>query len=295
MSNPNKMIKYLKLFVVVLLIATACAKKEKETPGGMKYQVLKKGNGELPQKNQVISFDYLLKDSKDSVWTDTYSEGVPAASMVADSSKISEEDGMTQMFRMLSVGDSVTTTMTVGDFFRKLIKRPVPMGVDSSRTVTYTVTIREIFGTPEEYYDKRAIQVDERDNKRIVKFLTDNKINAQKDTSGLQFIIHNSAGKKKPAINNCVVVKYEGRFLNNGQIFDRAERVAFPLLGVIQGWQLGIPLLGVGDSGTFYIPSKLAYGPRGYPGAIPPDAILMFDVKLIDVKEEFDQEKRECK
>lgn len=289
------MIKYLNLFVIVLLVTASCAKKEKETPNGMKYQVLKSGDGTLPQKNQVIAFDYLLKDNKDSVWTNTYTDGVPAASMVADSSRIAEEDGMTQMFRMLSVGDSVTTSMTVGEFFRKLIRRPVPMGVDSSRTVTYTVSIREIFNTPEEYYNKRAVQVDQRDDKKIVKFLTDNKITAQKDTSGLQFVIHNSEGGTKPTVNNCVVVKYEGRFMNNGQIFDRAERVAFPLLGVIQGWQLGIPLLGVGDSGTFYIPSRLAYGPRGYPGAIPPDAILMFDVKLIEVKNEFDQETRSCK
>jgi len=90
-------------------------------------------------------------------------------------------------------------------------------------------------------------------------------------------------------------VKYEGRFLKTGEIFDKAERIAFPLNGVIAGWKLGIPMLGKGDSGTFYIPSKLAYGPQGYAGAIPPDAILIFNVTLLEVKREFDQATRTCK
>jgi FKBP-type peptidyl-prolyl cis-trans isomerase len=54
-------------------------------------------------------------------------------------------------------------------------------------------------------------------------------------------------------------------------------------------------MLGKGDSGTFFIPSKLAYGPQGYPGAIPPDAVLMFTVTLLDVKKDFDQQTRTCK
>ena len=50
-----------------------------------------------------------------------------------------------------------------------------------------------------------------------------------------------------------------------------------------------------GDSATFYIPSKLAYGPQGYPGAIPPDAVLIFNVTLLDVKDEYDGSTRSCK
>jgi FKBP-type peptidyl-prolyl cis-trans isomerase FkpA len=86
-----------------------------------------------------------------------------------------------------------------------------------------------------------------------------------------------------------------GRFLKNGQIFDQSERVAFPLNGVITGWRLGIPFLGKGDSATLFIPSKLAYGMQGIPGAMPPDAILMFDVTLLEVKKTYDPQTRTCK
>jgi FKBP-type peptidyl-prolyl cis-trans isomerase FkpA len=287
------MIKYLNLFLIVLLLASAC-KKEIETPNGMKYTVIKSGDGTLPKKDQVIVFDYLLKDSKDSTWASTFEEGIPAASMIGDSTRIKDEDGMTQMFRMLSSGDSVTTSMSIGQFFKDLVRAPVPPKMDSAGRITYTVKVHEITSL-EDYYKKREKQVMARDTKSISKYLTENKLTTQQDTSGLQYIIHSNGGGEKPTVESCVEVKYTGRFLKTGQVFDKADRIAFPLVGVIAGWKLGIPLLGKGDSATLFIPSKLAYGPQGYAGAIPPDAILIFNVTLLDIKKTFDQQTRSCK
>jgi FKBP-type peptidyl-prolyl cis-trans isomerase len=289
------MIKYLNYLLVVLLIVNAaCSSNEKETPSGLKYKVLKAGNGTTPKKDQIIVFDYLLKDSKDSVWANTFEEGIPAASMIGDSAKLKDEDGMTQMFRSLSKGDSVTTSMPVSQFFKDLVKAPIPPQVDSTRTVTYTVKVQDITAL-EAYYKSRESQVLQRDAKSIGKYLSENNLTTKQDTSGLQYIIHNTGGGEKPTVDNCVEVKYTGRFLKTGEIFDKSDRIAFPLNGVIAGWKLGIPLLGKGDSATLFIPSKLAYGPQGYAGAIPPDAVLIFNVTLLDVKKEFDQQARSCK
>jgi FKBP-type peptidyl-prolyl cis-trans isomerase len=90
-------------------------------------------------------------------------------------------------------------------------------------------------------------------------------------------------------------VKYVGKLLSTGEIIDQAERVSFPLSMVIPGWRFGIPKLGIGDSATFFIPSKLAYGPQGYQGSIPKDAVLIFNVTLLDIKSEFDPATRTCK
>src|SRR5688572_24097404 len=111
------MIKYSYVLFVVLLLAVAC-KNEKETPNGLKFSVLAKGDGTLPKKGEVIVFHYMLKDSKDSVWADTFKDEIPGASMIGDTAQIKDEDGMTQMFRLLSKGDSVKATMTVVDFFK---------------------------------------------------------------------------------------------------------------------------------------------------------------------------------
>jgi peptidyl-prolyl cis-trans isomerase A (cyclophilin A) len=53
---------------------------------------------------------------------------------------------------------------------------------------------------------------------------------------------------------------------------------------VIQGWEEGIELLSVGDQARFVIPSHLAYGDRGAGGVIPPNATLIFDLELVEVK-----------
>jgi len=53
---------------------------------------------------------------------------------------------------------------------------------------------------------------------------------------------------------------------------------------VIEGWDEGIELLQVGDKARFVIPSHLGYGSRGAGGVIPPNATLVFDVELMDVK-----------
>ena len=53
---------------------------------------------------------------------------------------------------------------------------------------------------------------------------------------------------------------------------------------MIPGWDEGIQLLQVGDKARMVIPSHLAYGERGAGGVIPPNAVLIFDVELMDVK-----------
>jgi FKBP-type peptidyl-prolyl cis-trans isomerase FkpA len=288
------MIKYLNLLCVITLLCVGCKNNEQKTPNGLKFTVLRQGDQTVGKKDQVIVFDYQMKDAKDSVWANTFADGVPAASMIGDSTRLAQEDGMTQMFRMLHPNDSVKTSMSVGNFFKKVVRAAAPPTLDSGMQITYTVAVRELTSV-EEYYKKREAQVKARDNRIISKYIADNKLTAQQDTSGLQYVIHTSLGGAKPTAENCVQVKYSGKFLKDGKPFDQSEGVAFPLNGVILGWKYGIPLLGVGDSATLLIPSRLAYGPQGYPGAIPPDATLIFEVKLLDVKKEFDPKTRSCK
>ncbi|MGV6831503.1 MAG: FKBP-type peptidyl-prolyl cis-trans isomerase, partial [bacterium] len=86
-----------------------------------------------------------------------------------------------------------------------------------------------------------------------------------------------------------VSVHYKGQ-LPDGTVFDssykRNQPIDFPLgMGqVIPGWDEGISLLKVGDKARFVIPSELAYGSRGAGGVIPPNATLIFDVELMNVK-----------
>lgn len=110
-----------------------------------------------------------------------------------------------------------------------------------------------------------------------------------KTDSGLRYkIIQKGSGAKSEKGKN-VSVHYKGQ-LEDGTVFDssytRKEPIAF-VLGVgqvIKGWDEGLQLLNVGDKARLVIPSHLAYGSQGAGGVIPPDATLIFDVELMNVK-----------
>lgn len=288
------MTKLSSIVAGLLLFCIACdnSPKEKATPNGLKYSVLKTGDGKIPKKEEILVFDYQLKDSKDSVWGDTFKDGIPAASMIGDTAVLDTEDGMTQMFRELSKGDSVKTTMPIRDFFEKLVRAPVPPQVDSSGTVTYTISVREVMDL-QDFQTFRTKKVSDRDDMEINKYIAENKIAPQKDTTGLQFVIHNTTGKEKPTVEDCIEVAYAGRLLKDGRPVDQGT-ITLQLGQFVPGWQVGFPKLSVGDSATFYIPSRLGYGPRGSYPVIPPDAVLIFNVKLLAIKP-FDQAAGACK
>ncbi|WP_314251392.1 FKBP-type peptidyl-prolyl cis-trans isomerase [Eikenella halliae] len=104
--------------------------------------------------------------------------------------------------------------------------------------------------------------------------------------SGLQYSVKTEGTGKQPNAKSTVTVHYEGRLID-GTVFDssikRGEPVTFKLDGVIKGWTEGLQLMKEGGEYTLYIPAELAYGDKGNP-SIPPNSVLVFDVKLIKVQ-----------
>ena len=91
-----------------------------------------------------------------------------------------------------------------------------------------------------------------------------------------------------PKAGDTVSVHYTG-WLTDGTKFDssvdRNEAFSFVLGAgqVIQGWDEGVATMCVGDKARLTIPPEKAYGPQGYPGIIPPNATLIFEVELLAI------------
>ena len=292
------MIRIPQLLIGLLILCAACTSKEKETPAGLKYTVLKSGDGVLPKTDEVVVFNYVMKDSKDSIWRSTYELGMPQFVPIRDSVARQSEDKLTQLFYYLSKGDSVKVSFPIKEFFRDFMRAPVPEKLDTAMSIQYVFNIVDMKGKDsinayhQRLLEKKTASQAKKDEKLIVEYLAKNNVTAVRDSSGLYYALHNNANGEKPTVESCVEVKYKGTFLKDGNTFDANPKIAFPLGNVIRGWQIGIPKLGVGDSATLYIPSGLAYGPEGR--GMPPDAILVFDVTLLGVGNDFDPKTRTC-
>ncbi len=120
----------------------------------------------------------------------------------------------------------------------------------------------------------------------VVKEIENRYPDAVKTKSGLRYVvISEGSGDSSPSMGTKVTVHYAGTLLN-GQEFDssikRGEPAEFAIGQVIEGWNEALQTMKKGEKRTLIIPPELGYGKKGYPGVIPPDSFLIFDVELID-------------
>ncbi|WP_375416120.1 FKBP-type peptidyl-prolyl cis-trans isomerase [uncultured Hymenobacter sp.] len=138
---------------------------------------------------------------------------------------------------------------------------------------------------------KKDEDIGQRDENTIKKYVADNRLTtAQRQASGLYYVplvTNPTAIKAQPG--RTVDVLYTGQLLD-GTVFDASSRhgnvpIDFTLGRgqVIQGWDEGIALMRKGEKAILLIPSALGYGAQGG-GTIPPNAVLRFEVELVNVR-----------
>lgn len=157
--------------------------------------------------------------------------------------------------------------------------------------------------TEQEYQNNRKAEQDQRaaaqkmaaaqqietDKKLIEDYAKANNLTLKQTPSGLYYLLSKEGTGKQAEAQKTVKVHYTGMLLDGKKFdssLDRNEPIEFKLgVGqVIKGWDEGIALFREGSKGTLLIPSGMAYGPRAVGGVIPANAVLRFDIELIEVK-----------
>jgi FKBP-type peptidyl-prolyl cis-trans isomerase FkpA/FKBP-type peptidyl-prolyl cis-trans isomerase FklB len=110
--------------------------------------------------------------------------------------------------------------------------------------------------------------------------------------SGLQYKVLEAGEGVSPSIDSVVTVHYSGKLLDGTEFdssYSRNQPATFDLGGVISGWTEALLLMSKGAKWELYIPADLAYGPGGH-GPIPPNAALVFEVELLEINGEEDEQ-----
>lgn len=307
----------MKFTASIVLLVTAITfwscEKKRETPLGYKFTVISEGDGKIVKPGDILVIDMNILDENDSAWYDNTKSDYPEMIRITDPSKMDGERGISEVFRMLSKGDSIKLPMRAKDVFLFMWRMDTPPGVDPESTFTYNVKCREVFDEAGArkfvqqrdsiHNIKEGIRMEEeimaeepsdaetaeynrvqlgKDTVIIDNFLKGKGVKADRLPSGIRYIVKAKGDGPLPQQGDIIYMKYAGQNLD-GKEFDSGE-YSFGLgnQDVIAGWDIIAATMKKGTSVTVFIPSTLAYGRSGRPPVIMPDAILVFDMELLN-------------
>ena len=133
--------------------------------------------------------------------------------------------------------------------------------------------------------EKKMAEKAEMERKAVLQEIKNRYPDAVTTNTGLMYVIEREGtGNESPKYGENVTVHYEGSLLN-GRVFDsslaRREPATFRIGQVIEGWNEALQTMKKGEKRTLIIPPELGYGEYGYPGVIPPNSYLIFNVELL--------------
>jgi len=289
------------LFSLLVVTMIACGQestKELKTPSGYKYTHLKT-NGQKVQPGDFVYFTIKMVGDNGKVFQEIL-EGptMPALQIPTEDKPLPTPNPVVEMLTDASLGDSLTLYMPVDSFPNKTA--PEFQGVEF---IKYETQIKMIKNEDEykAYMEEQRLEQEKKieaskerkeevakQTEEILQDYADGKLDVQKTEEGLEYVILEQGDGPFGAKGKRVAVHYYGALMD-GKMFDtsfnRGQEFTFTVGRgeVIQGWDIGIPLLKKGGKAALFIPYDLAYGAAGSPPRIPEKADLMFYVELNDV------------
>ena len=267
------------------------------TDSGLKFRYINETDNPKPDSTNTLLMHMVYRTEDSVLFPAPGQEGpVPVPLMGAPPTSLVYE-----AFGMMKEGDSANFQVTPQELFTNTFGGPIPPFIDSTDMITFEVGVSEVMSEEEfqayrmemmrkQQEDMIAAMAEQNrlDSATIAQYLEENNIDAEATESGLRYQITQKGRGVQPAAGDSVFVNYRGTLLDGTEFDSSVEGgpLGF-ILGqqqVIAGWDEGIGLLNKGGKAMLYVPSPLAYGPQARSAVIGENAILVFDVELVDVK-----------
>lgn len=159
--------------------------------------------------------------------------------------------------------------------------------IESVKNQQAGMTLQDAQNFIGKYFSERAEKVANENKTRGQNFLNENKTKENVVTlpSGIQYTVLKTGDGEKPGLEDRVKVHYTGTTLDGNKFdssVDRGEPAVFGITQVIKGWTEILQLMPTGSKWKVFIPDTLAYGTQA-PPAIGPNQTLIFDIELLDI------------
>lgn len=230
----------------------ANAEKQKDLPSGAKWELIKEGTGAKPGDGDSVAFRFaLFRETGELLQCSEQQNNFK----IAGTKDTLPFAFFKELYDLVKVGD--------------VVRVEAPDGV--------------VKGLP----GKSVWELELTGIHSLPKFRALDPTKTVTTQSGLKYEVIRAGEGKSPKATDMVSALYTG-WTTDGVVFDsahgRGAPSEFSLNGVIRGWTEGLQLMKVGGAFLFEIPAELAYGTRGSPPKIGPNATLIFLVELAEVK-----------
>ena len=249
---------------------------------GISYDLITKGNGKDIKMGDNLEVQVVNTTMKDSVIFSTIKNG---KSLEFKMTEPRFNGDMMHAFSVLHEGDSAIFYVSADSMFR----RQFPEYAKTGDLMKFNIKVLKVMNEKEMLDKKAAVSAVQTgiDDSLITKYIADKSLTVKKTEGGISYIIEKEGVGELPNDGDIVNVHYTGTLLDGTKFdssLDRNTPFSFPLGEgkVIQGWDQGIKLFKKGGKGKLIIPSPLAYGSRAMPPSIPANAVLVFEIELLD-------------
>lgn len=288
-----------KIWAVILpivLMVMACSNMGyKKAKSGLEYKIFNQGKGKTLKAGDIIKFNYKLTYN-DSVIAQSYGS-LPGYDMVDSTERAYD---FSEVLKFCKAGDSLITIQSV-DTIMKTNPVGLPPFMKKGGKIKMAIKILQVFNKEElvmKDYQEEMEKFKNREIASVQAYLKRNNIKADKLNSVFVEVKDKGTGPAA-ASGKIVSIKYTG-YNFDGKAFDSnmdstkqiqkhgMEPFSFVagVSGAIFGMLEGVTAFNKGGKGRIFIPSHMGYGPQGSPPVIKPNENLIFEIEVLDVKDQ---------